>query len=148
MIRTHGQSIRAGTMWTALLPAGSGSIPPGVTQTCRLPRSGLFAALLALAAQLAFAASVPQPVLLALGFTPICHAGRPGRIPARRLPPARAVSPLCLALALPAAPLAAAPRLPVPRVLPRVRVRASPPPESAPAPYPLAAAPRGPPTRA
>ena len=111
----------------------------------RLHRPGLTAALLALAGQLAWAATVPQPVLLLLGFGPICHAG-PHHGPIRgKLPPARAVPAVCQALAMPVA-LPATP-LPLPpsrgtafRMAARLPFAMAPP-----RLFALAAAPRGPP---
>ena len=113
----------------------------------RLLRLGLAAALLALAGQLAWAASVPQPVLDLLAFGPICHSDSDGKAPGRtdKHVPLRAVSPQCLALALPLPPLAAPPALPAPRVAVRRSVARLPPATAPPALFLLAAAPRGPP---
>ena len=116
----------------------------------RLRRLGLVAALLALAAQVAWAATVPQPVLELLAFGAICHTDSSGHAPGRpgKHVPAGAVSPLCVAVAMPTPPLAAAPPLPAPRgVVVRVAVRL-PPATAPPALFPLAAAPRGPPSLA
>ena len=115
-----------------------------------LRRLGLAAALLALAGQLAWAATVPQPVLALLAFGAICHTDKTGHAPGRpgKHVPAGAVSPLCVAVAMPAPPLAASPPLPAPRgVLVRVALRL-PPASAPPALFGLAAAPRGPPALA
>ncbi len=112
-----------------------------------LPRLGLIAALLALAGQIAFAATVPQPVLARIAFGTLCQTDARGRAPAhpQRQVPLRAVSPLCLALALPAMPLAAAPALPL-APAPVTVVATLPPPATAPPRLvSLAAPPRGPP---
>ncbi len=113
----------------------------------RPSRFGLFAALLALAAQLAFAASVPQPVTLLLGLGAICHADRTGPAPGHppRPGPPGARSPRGRARAMPVPPRAAAPPLPAPR---RAEARIAvilPPSTAPPPPFALAAAPRGPP---
>jgi len=121
-----------------------------VSLSRRPSRLGLIVALLALAGQVAWAASVPQPVLLLLGFGPICHADRTGTAPGRRplLPPARAVPASCLALAMPVPLPAAGPGLPARRqrplriAAPGVAVAAPP------ALVSLASAPRGPPSLA
>ncbi len=113
-------------------------------------RLGLIAAFLALAGQVAWAASVPQPVLLLLGFGRICHADRTGTAPGRRpvLPPARAVPASCLALAMPPPLPAAGPALPA-RTRPPVRLAAPAVAVAvAPALVSLASAPRGPPSLA
>ncbi len=115
-----------------------------------LRRLGLVAALLALAAQVAWAATVPQPVLALLAFGTICHTDSTGRAPGRpgKHVPAGVVSPLCVAMAMPTPPLAAPPPLQAPRgVVVRVAVRL-PPATAPPTLFPLAAAPRGPPTLA
>lgn len=111
-------------------------------------RLGLAAALLALAGQLAWAASVPQPVLELLSFGPICHTNSTGTAPGRpgKHVPAKAISPLCIALAMPTPPLSAPPALPPPRALVLRAVVRLPPATAPPALFPLAAAPRGPPT--
>lgn len=118
--------------------------------TWRLPRLGLIAAVLGLAGQIAFAATLPQPVLAQIAFGTLCQTDAHGRAPAhpQRRVPLRAVCPLCLALALPAMPLAAAPALP-PRPSPVAAVVTLPPPATAPpCLVSLAAPPRGPPALA
>ena len=115
-----------------------------------LPRLGLIAALLALAGQIAFAATVPQPVLARIAFGTLCQTDAHGKAPThpRRQVPPRAVSPLCIALAMPAMPLAAAPPLP-PRPAPVTVALTLPPPATAPPSLvSLAAPPRGPPALA
>lgn len=113
-------------------------------------RLGLAAALLALAGQMAWAASVPQPVLALLGFGPICHSNARGTAPGRtdKHVPLGAVSPLCIALALPVPPLAAPPALPGPRAVVLHAVVRLPPATAPPVLFPLSAAPRGPPALA
>ena len=113
-------------------------------------RVGLLWALLALAGQLAWGATVPDPALQQLGLGVICHAGRAGgapTAPAHRAPDC-ALCPLCAALATPVPTLGRAPALPPPRavaVVPAVVL----PPATAPPPEPLIAAqPRGPPALA
>ena len=143
-----------------LVAAGHGCYRPKVMSALRLPRLGLprlglprlgvIAALLALAGQVAFTATLPQPVLLGIAFGTLCQTDAHGNAPAhphRQVPP-RAVSPLCIALALPAMPLVASPALP-PRPAPMAAVMTRPPPATAP-PHlvSLAAPPRGPPTLA
>ncbi len=117
----------------------------------RAPRFGLLAALLALAAQLAFGAAVPHPALGEPGFGIICHAGQDeGSLPARpgHHAPDCAICPLCLSLTAPAPTLGETPFVPVPRV----RATLSPvvlPPATGPPAFAVAAAqPRGPPTLA
>ncbi len=81
-------------------------------------RVGLFAALLALAGQLAWGATVPDPALAKLGLGVICHTGDAGSAPtgpAHRAPDC-ALCPLCAAIAMPAPALAKPPLLPRPRV--------------------------------
>ena len=113
-------------------------------------RLGLAAALLALAGQLAWAASVPQPVLALLSFGPICHSDSKGRAPGRtdKHVPLRAVSPQCIALALPLPPLATPPALPAPRAAVLRAMERLPPAIAPPVLFLLAAAPRGPPALA
>jgi hypothetical protein len=113
-------------------------------------RPGLIAALLALACQMGFAASVPQPVLTLLAFSPICHSDRSGTAPGqheKHIPPG-AVAPICIALAMPVPPLASTPVLPAPRAVVRPAGLRLPPATAPPALFALAATPRGPPTLA
>jgi len=115
----------------------------------RVPASGLFLILLALATQLAFSAVVPQSTfaLTADATLPICHAGgTPGDAPTAPHAPADCLMcPLCVLLA------ASAFTLPVGQILPPNRViviapTAIPPPSRAPpGAVALAAQPRGPP---
>jgi hypothetical protein len=109
---------------------------------------GFAVALLAVVAQLAWAASVPQPVLQLLSFAPICHTDSTGTAPGRtgRQVPLRAVSPQCLALAMPLPLAAGAPLVPPPSGTIQRAPLAQRPATVPPALFPLAAAPRGPPT--
>ena len=115
----------------------------------RPSRLGWIAAFLALAGQLAWAASVPLPVSVLLAAAPICHSDKTGTAPGheKHLPPG-AVAPICMASTLPAPPLAAAPVLPPPRAIVVYAARRLPPATAPPAPFRLAAAPRGPPSLA
>ena len=113
-------------------------------------RLGLAAALVALAGQLAWGASVPQPVLALLSFGPICHSNARGTAPGRpgKHVPLRAVSPQCLALALPLSPPATPPVLPAPRAPGLFGGTEAAPGTTPPSLFALAAAPRGPPSLA
>ena len=129
-------------------------LSPAMTQR-RISASGLFLALLALVAQLAFGAVVPRPeVALALDEVGvICHAAAPSDGPT---PPAHhhhmpdcSFCPLCMSLATPGVVLpGAAPRVPSPQIA-AFRRPGLPPPATAPPVTPLLSAqPRGPPTLA
>lgn len=118
----------------------------------RIPPSGLFLALLALVAQLAFGAIVPRPEI-ALVFEhagPICHAPTPPGVPAtptHRPAPDWHFCPLCTALATPApVPLDAGPHVPPPPIAAFHRPGLPPPATAPPAIALLAAQPRGPPS--
>lgn len=71
---------------------------------------GLWAALVALGAQLAFGATLPQPVLAMIAFGRLCQADAAEPMPSRhstRHVPANRVSVLCIAHAIPTPPLTA-----------------------------------------
>jgi hypothetical protein len=107
---------------------------------------GLFAAILALAAQLVAGALVPQPAWAASGDSEQC-AGMMGKAPAhdRQRRPDCPLCPFCLAVAHPAPTLAAPPPLPAPSIVLVARALPLPPARAPPAlPFP-AAHPRGPP---
>jgi hypothetical protein len=118
----------------------------------RIPASGLFLALLALVAQLAFGAVVPQPeiALVLEGGGIICHAPAPSDGTA---PPAHhhhmpdcPFCPLCMSLASPGIVLPGAAPSPLPPQVAAFHRPGLPPPATAPpAPASLAAQPRGPP---
>jgi hypothetical protein len=114
----------------------------------RLPRLGLFAALLALAVQLAFGAAVPQSGLGKAGFGIICHSSAAnGKAPDQPLhqPPDCALCPLCAAIAMPALMPGVPPPLPRPRVE-IAHAPGKPPPQTGPFFRPIRfAQPRGPP---
>ena len=121
----------------------------------RSPAFGTLLTLLALVAQLAFAAVVPNPeiALVLQGDGPICHAPAPPGTPA---PPTQqhhvpdcAFCPLCVSLSTPPIVLpGTAPALPAPQVV-AFRRPGLPPPANAPPAVPLLAAqPRGPPALA
>jgi hypothetical protein len=82
-------------------------------------RIGFLAALLALAGQLAWAATVPDPALAQIGLGVICHASAPGKTPTgpSHRGPDCILCPLCAAIAMPVPTLARAPPLPPPRLL-------------------------------
>jgi hypothetical protein len=129
--------------------AGWTVLPPGLTilAMARFRGFGFLAAIIALAGQLAFGATLPQPVLARIAFGQLCHAGAAGRAPAHpdRRAPLSAASPLCTALAMPTPPLAVVPPVPVPPA-PIHFVRLAPRPvNAAPPAAPRAASPRGPP---
>jgi hypothetical protein len=121
----------------------------------RIPASGLFLALLALVAQLAFGAVVPRPELALVldGGGVICHAPpAPGDTtpPAHHQPmPDCQFCPLCVSLATPGIVLpGAGPNPPPPRVVAFHRP-GLPPPATAPPVIALRSAqPRGPPVLA
>ena len=116
----------------------------------RLMRFGLLAALLALSAQLAFGAAVPQPALGEVGFGIICHSGTNGAAPTQpgHHAPDCALCPLCVALAMPGPTLTAPPPMPVPGVV-VVLASCMPPPQTGPPYFPVRSArPRGPPSLA
>jgi hypothetical protein len=121
----------------------------------RIPASGLFLALLALVAQLAFGAVVPRPdVALVLDQAgPICHAAAPADgttppAPHRHMPDCQ-FCPLCMALATPGIVLpGAGPHLPPPQVAAFRRPGLPPPATAPPVVALLAAQPRGPPVLA
>jgi hypothetical protein len=119
----------------------------------RISASGLFLALLALVAQLAFGAVVPRPeVALALDEAGvICHAAAPSDgtpPPAHHHPmPDCQFCPLCMSLASPGVVLPGATPGPPPPQVAAFRRPGLPPPATAPPVAPsLAAQPRGPPT--
>lgn len=121
----------------------------------RIPASGLFLALLALVAQLAFGAVVPRPeVALVLGEAGvICHAPAPsdGTTPPahRHHMPDCQFCPLCMSLATPGVVLpSAGAKLPPPQVVAFHRPGLPPPAIEPPVAALLAAQPRGPPTLA
>jgi len=121
----------------------------------RSPAFGTLMALLALVAQLAFAAVVPNPeiALVLQGDGPICHAPTPPGTPPQpthhhRVPDC-AFCPLCVSLATPSIVLpGAAPALPVPQVVAFRRPGLPPPATAPPGTAYLAAQPRGPPALA
>ena len=121
----------------------------------RIPASGLFLALLALVAQLAFGAMVPRPeVALALDEARIiCHAATPSdgtTTPAQhhRMPDCQ-FCPLCMSLATPGVVLPGAAPSPLPPRVATFRRPGLPPPATAPPVAALLAAqPRGPPALA
>ena len=118
----------------------------------RIPAAGLFLALLALVAQLAFGAMVPRPeVALALqDASAICHADAPSD---STTPPAHhhqapdcQFCPLCMSLATPGIVLpGGVPNPPPPRTIAFRRPGLPPPATAPPIAAPLAAQPRGPP---
>jgi hypothetical protein len=117
----------------------------------RLPAAGVFLALLALVAQLAFGAVVPRPeVALALDEAGvICHAAAPsdGRTPpAHHHMPDCQFCPLCMSLATPGIVLpGAGPNPPSPLAAVFRRPGLPPPATAPPVPALLSAQPRGPP---
>ncbi|HUN44697.1 MAG TPA: hypothetical protein VMU81_30785 [Acetobacteraceae bacterium] len=116
---------------------------------------GTMLALLALVAQLAFAAVVPNPeiALVLQDDSPICHAPAPPGTPAapthhHRVPDC-AFCPLCVSLATPGIILpGTAPALPPPQVVAFRRAGLPPPATAPPSTTYLAAQPRGPPALA
>ena len=117
----------------------------------RIPRLGLFAALLALAIQLAVGATVPDPALAELGLGAICPTGNPASH--QRAPPAHhlpdcAACPFCAALTLPAPTLGAPPWIPAPREAAIAVAPNRPPATGPPIAFVAAAQPRGPPALA
>ena len=120
----------------------------------RIPAFGTFLTLLALVAQLAFGAVVPNPeIALVLDHAgPICHAPPPPGSPtppARHHHPAVPFCPLCASLATPAIVLpGASPVPPPPQVVAFQRPGLPPPAIAPPAAAFLAAQPRGPPVLA
>ncbi|MGH7049869.1 MAG: hypothetical protein ACREE5_04415 [Acetobacteraceae bacterium] len=128
------------------------SYPLARSVACLMARThfrgfGFLAALLSLAGQLAFGATLPQPVLSRIGFGSPCQTAPAGSTPVHpdRHVPLKAVSPICVALAMPT-PLPAAVRpAPLPPALlyfVRIDLRTV---TVAPPAAPLAASPRGPP---
>jgi hypothetical protein len=122
-----------------------------VTQR-RIPASGLFLALLALVAQLAFGAVVPRPeVALVLDQAGvICHAPAPSDgagAPAHHHPmPDCQFCPLCASLAMPGIVLpSAGSKLPPPQVAAFLHPGLPPPATAPPVTALLSAQPRGPP---
>ncbi|MGA3399608.1 MAG: hypothetical protein ABSC95_10340 [Acetobacteraceae bacterium] len=117
----------------------------------RVPASGLFLALLALVAQLAFGAVVPRPeVALVLDEAGvICHASAPSdgtTPPAHHHMPDCQFCPLCMSLATPGIVLASAgPKPPPPQVAAFRRPGLPPPAIAPPVAAVLSAQPRGPP---
>ena len=111
----------------------------------RLSPLGLFAAILALAAQLVAGALVPQPAWAASHDSEAC--ADMGKAPAhdQRHKPDCPFCPFCLAVAHPAPTLIAPPPLPAPSVLWVARALPLPPARAPPALPSLAAHPRGPP---
>jgi len=116
-----------------------------------IPTSGLFLALLALVAQMAFGAAVPGPemTLVLNGAGVICHAGAPSGStppPHHHHMPDCQFCPLCMSLAAPGIVLpSAGPTPPSPPVA-TLRLPGLPPPATAPPiAAMLAARPRGPP---
>ena len=121
----------------------------------RIPASGLFLALLALVAQLAFGAVVPRPeiALVLDGGGVICHAPAPsdGTAPPghhHRMPDCP-FCPLCMSLATPGIVLPGAIPGPLPPQVVAFHRPGLPPPATAPPAVPLLSAqPRGPPALA
>lgn len=110
----------------------------------RFPRLGVFATVLALAAQLAVGATVPRP-LAGFGYGVICHADAPPGTPGQHHAPLPMRCPLCAALATPTPLIASAPLL-----VRSARIffpfAAPPPPATGPpVRFVIAARPRGPP---
>lgn len=117
----------------------------------RLPRSGLIAALLALATQIAWGAVVPPLALATVDLSVICHSnGTKGEHPPapRHRPTDHALCVVCQGLAMPAPTLSGVPPLPAPRPLLVADGVVLPPPTAPPSAAPLAAKPRGPPSLA
>jgi hypothetical protein len=115
-----------------------------------LLRIGFCFALLALAGQLAWGATLPDPALAQLGLGVICHAGEAGSAPRAPLhhAPCCALCPLCAAIAMPAPALAKPPSLTLPRVVAIARAVILPPAIASPATILAAAQPRAPPALA
>ena len=111
------------------------------------PRAGLLAAFLALAVQLGFAASVPNPAsaFLLAASGPICHGPDRPVTPARHPAPDAALCPLCAALMAPAPILGAAPPVPLPVSVIVLHPVVLPSPTAPPAERPVGPQPRGPP---
>ena len=120
----------------------------------RIPASGLFLALLALVAQLAFGAVVPRPeIALVLDRDGIiCHAPAPSDsapAPSHHHMPDCQFCPLCMSLATPGIVLPGGAPHPLPPRVATFRRPGLPPPATAPpAPPLLSAQPRGPPVLA
>lgn len=120
----------------------------------RISAPGLFVALLALAAQLAFGAIVPRPevALVLQGAGVICHTSPPGAPPQpiqHRHNPDTLLCPLCTALATPGIVLlGGAPSLSPPQLIAFHRPGLPPPATAPPSHARLAAQPRGPPALA
>ena len=116
-----------------------------------IPTSGLFLALLALVAQMAFGAAVPGPemTLVLNGAGVICHAGAPSGStppPHHHHMPDCQFCPLCMSLATQGVVLPSAVAHPPPPQLADFRRPGLPPPATAPPLKALLAAqPRGPP---
>jgi hypothetical protein len=115
----------------------------------RIPASGLFLVLLALATQLGFGAVVPQSMFaLAEGASPpICHTGIPGDEPtAPHHPDDCLMCPLCVSLVAFSITLPVGQFLPPNQVIVVARAAIPPPSTAPPGAVALAAQPRGPPS--
>jgi hypothetical protein len=115
----------------------------------RIPASGLFLVLLALATQLALGAMVPRSMFAVTAEVtpPICHAGGiPGDAPAAPHAPADCLMcPLCVSLVASAFTLPVAQVLAPDREIIVARAAIPPPSRAPPGAVALAAQPRGPP---
>ncbi len=110
------------------------------------PRTGLLAALIALAIQLGFAASVPNPgSAFLLGAGDICHGGSAPLAPGQHQPPDSSLCPFCAVLAAPAPIPAAAPKVPLPSGAILARAAVLPPATAPPPGRAVRPQPRGPP---
>lgn len=118
----------------------------GMTRTVR-HASGVFLALLALAAQLTMAAAVPVAMVSLADMTVLCHHDGSSNAPPAPVhqTPACLLCFICHGATGPSGLLAAGPELPVPTTIPVARAAVLPPATAPPPRFVTAARPRGPP---